>query len=82
MYSYDFLTIYDGDSRSSNIIGDFCGNSLPSKKIISSSHELLIRFRTSWYGFAGGFKLEYSLSSEIYRFFLLTTENYNNFYYI
>ena len=33
-FSYDSLTIYDGGSMSSDLVGKFCGNTPPPNKII------------------------------------------------
>ena len=60
-FSYDSLTIYDGGSMSSDLVGKFCGNSLPPGQIFSSSQELLMHFQTDpWSGIYDGFNIEYS----------------------
>ena len=41
--SYDSLTLYDGDSNSAPMIGEYCGNSIPNNQI-SSNNSVLINF--------------------------------------
>ena len=53
-FSYDSLTIYDGGSMSSDLVGKFCGNSLPPGQIFSSSQELLMHFQTNHFGIYDG----------------------------
>ena len=60
-FSWDSLTIYDGGSSTSPMIGKYCGNSIPPS-YVSSSNEMLIHFQSDW-GSAGsitGFKMEYN----------------------
>ena len=60
----DFLSIYDGDSDTSPILGNpYCGNSLPPSQISSSNH-LFFRFISDFYGTATGFRLEYNATSK------------------
>ena len=63
-FSYDSLTIYDGSSTSSDLIGKFCGNALPPDQILSSTHELLLHFKTNDAGTYDGFHIEYSSLSK------------------
>ena len=65
--SYDSLTIYDGGSKSSDQIGKFCGNSLPPNKIISSSHQLLLHFKTDWSGIYTGFQIDHNTLCKFYK---------------
>ena len=58
-FSFDSLTIYDGDSSTSPIIGKYCGDSIPPSHI-SSSNEVLIRFQADSLYTAAGFQLEYN----------------------
>ena len=58
-FSYEALTIYDGGSNTSPIIGKYCGNSVPTSQT-SSSNEIYVQFKTNYYdNDDGGFKLEY-----------------------
>ena len=69
-FRYDSLTIYDGGSTSSNLIGKFCGNASPPSQILSSTHELLLRFKTDYGGIYDGFHIEYSTLCKFHRFIL------------
>ena len=60
----DSLTIYDGGSNTSPIVGDpYCGDSLPPNQI-SSSNRVFIHFHSNHFGTATGFKLEYNATSK------------------
>ena len=56
--STDYLTIYDGGSSSSPLIGRFNGSSLPSP-IASSSNKLYLQFTSDGSGQDDGFKAFY-----------------------
>ena len=56
--SSDSLTLYDGDSNSAPMIGEYCGNSIPNNQI-SSSNSVLIHFESDGYFTRSGFHLEY-----------------------
>ena len=56
--SWDSLTLYDGDSNSAPMIGEYCGNSIPNNQI-SSSNSVLIHFESNGYNTRSGFHLEY-----------------------
>ena len=43
---YDFVTVYDGNSSSSPLLGRFSGSSVPSP-ITSSSNQLCVRFTSN-----------------------------------
>ena len=59
-FSYDSLTIYDGGSSTSPMMGKYCGDSIPPSHV-SSSNEILIHFEADWYNdYNHGFKMEYS----------------------
>ena len=80
-FSWDSLTIYDGDSTSSSLIGKFCGNSLPPGQILSSSNELLLHFQTDpWAGIYDGFHIEYSSLCKFHRFILFGTNKRSIFF--
>ena len=64
-FSYDALTIYDGSSNTSPMIGKYCGDLLPSSQI-SSTNKVLIHFETDWATTRKGFKLEYHTNSKRY----------------
>jgi hypothetical protein len=59
---YDSLTIFDGNSVESTMLGEYC-SSIPSS-FISSRNELFIHFRTDDSQNDDGFKLEYVLTSK------------------
>ena len=64
LFSYEFLTIYDGGSSTSPLIGKYCGASIPPSHI-SSSKELTVHFETdSFNGNGNGFKIEYNPTSK------------------
>ena len=54
----DFLYVYNGDSSSSSLIGNFSGTSLPAP-ITSSSDKLFLRFTSDSSGGARGFTAGY-----------------------
>ena len=59
-FSYDSLTIYDGASITSPVMGKYCGPSIPPSHI-SSSKEIMVLFKTaSWTTGYSGFKMEYN----------------------
>ena len=57
-FSWDTLTIYDGDSSTSSMMEEYCGYSIPPSHV-SSSNEVLIRFQSGNTGSSGGFQMEY-----------------------
>jgi hypothetical protein len=57
-FSYDSLTIYDGGSSTSSMMGKYCGNSIPPSHV-SSSNEVLIQFKSDGSQTRAGFKMEY-----------------------
>ena len=59
-FSWDSLTIYDGGSSTSPMIGKYCGNSIPPSHV-SSSNEVLIHFQSDSVLPRAGFKMEYNL---------------------
>ena len=59
-FSYDYLTIYDGGSITSPVMGKYCSVSIPPSHI-SSGKEILVHFVTDNYnGNENGFKMEYN----------------------
>ena len=73
-FRFDFLTIYDGGSTSSNLIGKFCGNAPPPGQILSSTDEVLLHFQTDPFaGIFDGFHIEYSTLCKSHRFILFVT---------
>ena len=77
-FSWDSLTIYDGDSTSSNLVGKFCGNSLPPGQMLSSNNELLMHLKTDYWGTFDGFHIEYGTLCKSYRFILFVTNKSSN----
>ena len=63
--SFDSLTLYDGDSNSAQMIGEYCGNSIPNNQI-SSTNSVLIHFESDGSTTRSGFQLEYQRSSEYF----------------
>ena len=60
----DSLTIYDGGSNTSPMLGTpYCGDSLPPSRI-SSSNQLFFHFHSDDTWTATGFKLEYNATSK------------------
>ena len=55
------MTIYDGDSSTSYMLGKYCGNSIPPSTV-SSNNEVLIQFQSDGYPYVteAGFKMEYN----------------------
>ena len=64
-FSYDSLTIYDGASSTSSMMGKYCGNSIPPSHV-SSSNKVLIQFQSDgstsliWSDTEAGFQMEYN----------------------
>ena len=64
LFSWDSLTIYDGGSSTSPMMGKYCGASIPPSHI-SSSKEIMVHFETDSYnGNENGFKMEYNPTSK------------------
>ena len=57
-FSYDSLTLYDGDSTSSPILGTYCGNTIPPNHI-SSGNEVLLHLDSDGSVTYSGFQLEH-----------------------
>ena len=60
--SVDMFFIYDGGSRESTILGQYCSNTIPSS-FISSSNEIFIQYYTDWFGSENGFHIHYITTS-------------------
>ena len=59
-FRWDSLTIYDGGSSTSPMMGKYCGDSIPPSHV-SSSNEILGHFEADYYnGNSNGFKMEYN----------------------
>ena len=58
-FSYDSLTIYDGGSSTSSMMGKYCGNSIPPSHV-SSSNEIFIHFQSDGDATEAGLKMEYN----------------------
>ena len=58
-FRWDFLTVYDGNSNTSPMMGKYCGNSIPPSHV-SSSNEILINFHSDQTEAGAGFQMEYS----------------------
>ena len=52
------MTIYDGASSTSSMMGTYCGDSIPPSHV-SSSNEILIHFQSDYSGTEAGFQMEY-----------------------
>ena len=59
IFSFDSLTIYDGDSSTSPMMGKYCGDSIPPSHV-SSSNAILINFQSDSAYTVAGFKMEYN----------------------
>ena len=53
------MTIYDGSSSSSPMIGKYCGTLIPHSHV-SSSNDILIDFHSDGAATRAGFKIEYN----------------------
>ena len=60
-FSWDKLTMYDGGSITSPMIGEYCDSTPPD--IITTSNEIFVHFLTSPYWTDIGFKLMYNPTS-------------------
>ena len=58
-FSYDSVTIYDGGSSTSTMMGFYCGDSIPPSHV-SSSNEVLIQFKSDGSQERAGFQMEYN----------------------
>ena len=66
-FSYDLLTIYDGGTTQSGVLGEYCGYTLPPN-LVSSTNMILIFFHSGGsilYFTENEFKLEYNLKSNM-----------------
>ena len=59
MATTDFLVLYDGGSRTSAMLGNYCGDSTPPIHV-SSSNEVLVNFHSDGSLTRAGFKIEYN----------------------
>jgi hypothetical protein len=57
------LTIYDGASSTSSMMGKYCGDSVPPSHV-SSSNKVLIHFLSDGSNTYGGFQMEYNPTSK------------------
>ena len=53
------MTIYDGGSSTSPMMGKYCGNSIPPSHV-SSSNEIFIHFQSDGDATEAGLKMEYN----------------------
>ena len=61
-HSWEFVALYDGDSKLNSEVGRYCGQSIPPSQV-SSTNKMLITFHSFGNdGFVNGngFKLEYN----------------------
>ena len=63
--NYDVITVYDGNSTSSPVIGTFSGSTLPNN-ISSTGPKILIRFQTNANTVGNGWKVSYSCSYPVF----------------
>ena len=76
--SYDSLTIYDGGSYTSPMMGKYC-DSIPQGHI-SSSNEIMVHFRTlTQITGLNGFKMEYNPTGKQNTSIQSNTEYFSNF---
>ena len=57
------MTVYDGDSSTSPMMGKYCGNSIPPSHV-SSSNEILINFYSDAAATEAGFQMEYNATGK------------------
>ena len=62
-FSQDSLTIYDGGSNTSHLLGEFCADTVPSTQV-SSGNQFYLHFETYPFLNGHGFKLEYTAYSK------------------
>ena len=62
-FSQDTLTIYDGGSNTSHLLGEFCADTVPSTQV-SSGNQFYLHFETDPFVNGHGFKLEYTAYSK------------------
>ena len=60
-FSYDSLTIFDGDSSGSSMLGKYCGLTLPPN-LVSSTNNIFIHFKSGGAYTRNGFHLQYNLN--------------------
>ncbi len=60
--TYDVVSVYDGSSSSSTLLGSFSGSSVPSS-VVSSSDRMYVTFTTDGNGTASGWSATYTSSS-------------------
>lgn len=53
----DFVTIRNGGSHESPLIGEYCGNTKPDKHIVSEGSSMLIEFHSDSKNQGKGFKI-------------------------
>ena len=58
IFSYDALTLYDGDSTAAPILGKYCGLLIPASHV-SSNNEVLIHFKSDSAIRYTGFQMKY-----------------------
>jgi len=58
----DVITIYDGNSTSSPVLGTFSGSTLPTTTVVSSGPVMLVRFQTNGSVVGSGWKAYYRSS--------------------
>ena len=61
IFRYDYVAVYDGNSMNSSRIEKYCGSLIP-EKIISSTNELFIHFRSDSSNTGRGFEIKYESS--------------------
>ena len=68
-FSWDSLTIYDGASNTSSMMGKYCGDSIPPNHA-SLNNEVLIHFHSDVINMEAeaGFKMEYNPIGKTHQF--------------
>ena len=59
LFSWDSLSIYDGASSTSAMMGKYCGDSITPNHV-SSSNRIMIKFKSDGAVTETGFKMEYN----------------------
>lgn len=71
----DYVTIKNGRSHDSPLIGQYCGNNKPDKAIVSEGHTMLIEFHSDSKNQKKGFKIRYEPSTSGMRKINITTSD-------
>ena len=77
IFRLDSLTLYDGDSIGSPMLGKYCGVSIPPSHI-SSSNKILVHFQSDGSITHTGFRIEYNPTGKQHISIQNNTENHGD----